>query len=40
VRDINIGAMMTMQAIERQRNAKKDDEDAETTTSGATEGGA
>ena len=39
VRDINIGAMMTMQAIERQRNAKKDDEDAETTTSGATEGG-
>ena len=39
VRDLNIGAMMTMQAIERQRAAKKHDEDAETTTSGATEGG-
>ena len=29
VRDLNIGAMMTMQAIERQRDAKKHDEDAE-----------
>ena len=29
VRDLNIGAMMTMQAIERQRAAKKHDEDAE-----------